>query len=645
MIRSVHYAIGADRLLRTSLRPESRIRLRMSTPPNLSDAMRTALRTVEIARRLGVTQLRPSTWNALPYGDGHDQLVFPAPLLSEMAGEEIVFLRGWSEFQSCVKGFNALGLIAEQTLLWENAHLDASPRTEEALRQEFAAAKRIEPDATLNIPMLDIVLWNCLRDRTIVCSTSSNMGISLHEALRLMQRRRETGSSAYRILDEHEGSLIIWCPDERADFMNPEKSRILRALESEEPKLTSLRTYINRQQRDPGALLDALSMGGYFFPTNPQSASEIQNLLYLSIIGDSDDPVRTTQDMLAKETARRTLMSLGCEIDDEHSIVHVERGVEGGIHGLMVPYLFMLEDCLGLGIEGPFDTWNQASIGAALAAAVLAEMVFRDASVLVPDVRAHFDDIFPRLASRCRDLSSFADRGGNRITGVFDIANIQSLAQLLGVVVERHLAGRSTAFVGLGSSSYSNGNRCFEILQGSIDVGGPFPGRKAFEPATHTLNPVAQALVFLEDRKRIQKLANSVGPAPRKPEPAGAAALAGYLLRQLDADRLSVFEIAKMLRHGGFDRDSFLEFHSGRSGREAGEAFVQSGMDEGSYMGQFASDLLELLAWPIGLLEAEADRQRSYREIPSEDHGYTRVIYLTGDNCTQPSADFELRLN
>jgi hypothetical protein len=39
--------------------------------------------------------------------------------------------------------------------------------------------------------------------------------------------------------------------DERADFMNEEKTRFLRALEKDLPQITSLRTYINRQQRDP----------------------------------------------------------------------------------------------------------------------------------------------------------------------------------------------------------------------------------------------------------------------------------------------------------------------------------------------------------------------------------------------------------
>ena len=158
-----------------------------------------------------------------------------------------------------------------------------------------------------------------------------------------------------------------------------------------------------------------------------------------------------------------------------------------------------------------------------------------------------------------------------QIHGVFDLANLQSLGQLLGVVVERHLSGRGTAFVGLGSSSYSNGNRCYEILRDSFTQGGPFRGRDGFHPATHTLNPVAQALVYADDLRRASRHPRFASLASearltwlmqhaRKPEPAGAAAMAGYLLTRLDAGTLSLAEVAATLRLSGFDASRFLEF-------------------------------------------------------------------------------------
>jgi hypothetical protein len=92
-----------------------------------------------------------------------------------------------------------------------------------------------------------------------------------------MQKKPVTlAGKNFTALNDDEGWLIIWCPDEQADFMNAEKTEHLRSLETEQPPLTVLHTYINRKQRDPGALKDALDSGGYFFPTNPQSSDELQ---------------------------------------------------------------------------------------------------------------------------------------------------------------------------------------------------------------------------------------------------------------------------------------------------------------------------------------------------------------------------------
>ena len=95
---------------------------------------------------------------------------------------------------------------------------------------------------------------------------------------------------------------------------------------------------------------------------------------------------------------------------------------------------------------------------------------------------------------------------------MFDLANIQSLAQLLGVTVLRHTSGRGTAFVGLGSSSYSNGNLCFDILKESADKKLGFKGKDHFHPATHTMNFISQGILygegmscFKKDKKKLSR--------------------------------------------------------------------------------------------------------------------------------------------
>jgi hypothetical protein len=248
-----------------------------------------------------------------------------------------------------------------------------------------------------------------------------------------------------------------------------------------------------------------------------------------------------------------------------------------------------------------------------------------------------------------------------RIHGVFDLANIQSLAQLLGVVVERHLSGRGTAFVGLGSSSYSNGNRCYEILKQSMESNGAFRGKETFHPATHTVNPFAQALIFAEDIFRAYRHAKAQGrPASgnirwvmdhiRKPEPAGAAAYAGYLLSRLDSGTLSIVEIAYTLKLVGFSKLHFLEFCNLPKDETGLNKFLQESTEEGQYMGDLARNILLMLDWPLSDLERRAEVERNYSQLkyklyPLDDVKVELLnpqinIYLTGDNTFQPSEEF-----
>ena len=601
-----------------------------------------------MAQRLGIRTPSADVVDAVPYSPDSDTLVFAAPILSDLLNRDVFFLRGWKQFQSCIKGFNALGLMAEHVVDWLQKFRTSSELERKTLRNAFLEGHNLKVSTVHfegSINDTDLAIWHCFSRKTIVCSTSSNMGVSLHEILRLMQNRPQTCQlGTYTILQRSEGNLVIWCPDERADFMNPEKARLLRSLENELPKLTQLRTYINRQQRDPGALADALAVGGYFFPTNPQSAGELQNLLFGALVADGEDVSEAVSRGLSNSKTLDTLLSLGCKIDFDLSTIAVQRGVEGGIHGLMLPYWLMLEEICSLRSASGLQTWNQASIGAALAAAIMAEKIVLEPSSLASDTRASFEGAFPNISRETLGKPRQVSR--REIVGIFDIANMQSLAQLLGVTTDRHTAGRSTAFVGLGSSSYSNGNRCFEILDDSAQSDGPFAGRQGFHPATHTLNPVAQALILGEDLARVAQTKDSKRPNnahifaehSKKTEPAGAAALAGILLKLLDDGDLTVFEIALCLRRMGFDSDKFLSLHLSSLNDDSEETFFQSASEEGPYMGQLAKDLLTLLDWPTEVLKRHAAKQVGSRRTKSQSQS-ALVVYLTGDNCDQPGGE------
>lgn len=636
--------------------------------PNCSDPLRHALATMRLAVELGALPPRGPVEGVLPYSSDSDNLVFDAPLSGLVCGRRMRLLRGWKQYGSCVKGFNGLGLLAEHAAR-EEARLSALPLS--AVREEkrrflasrtrdgrpvFSAAEAGALTAAEldGVTLAHLALWTAYGRRTIVCSTSSNMGISLHEALRYMQQKpRLAAGRAFTVLNEDEGELIIWCPDEQADFMNPEKTEKLRGLEAEKPRLTALHTYINRKQRDPGALKDALNSGGYFFPTNPQSREEMQNLLSISLLDVARERNVPFEDLLVDPNVRRTLDSLGCEIDGDRVIVR--SGVVGGLYGLAVPYFIMLEETLLRGDARAVSTWNQASIGAALAAIVLCDMRLRE-GLPSGETGRELAALFPKLAgflgtSRLeRDILT-------RIHGAFDVANLQSLAQLFGVVVTKHMSGRGTAFVGLGSSSYANGNSCFDVLKASADSAGAFTGRDSLHPVTHSLNPISQALVFAEDMTRVRLTPSFAGLSAdakvrvvlahsRKPEPAGAAAMTGYLLTRLDGGTLSVVELAYALRLAGFTKDSFLEFCGFGRDEQSANRYVQEATEEGAAMESLVKSFLDLMAWDFASLEPRAELERAhsrleYRWRPLDDDRFEARnpavhIYLTGDNCAQP---------
>jgi hypothetical protein len=660
--------------LSTRFLAESNVKVRAGAEYSSSDAMRVCFESLKLAERLGVFSGNRIP-GGLPYDPANDSLVFSAPLTSALANKRMLFLRGLYGFDSCIKGFNTLGLMAQHTLRELNKirelpanRLDDLKVTflrsrENSMGEKIFSAQDLSGARDLSeISLSDLAIWSAFAGSPIYCSTSSNMGITTHRALRLMQQcRLSFRGKELPLLNGSEGRLVIWAPDRRADFMNEEKAKLLESIQEEQPPLTSIHCYINRQDRDPGALQQALMNGGYFFPTNPQSAEEMQNLLFVALKGIETSTGVSRDKMLANPNIQKCLESI--EVEIEGSTVIVDRGVESGLFGLMAPYVIQLEEYLEQNLGVALSTWNQASIGAALAAAVLADEILRDPAVLDGDVKRQLKNMFPAI-----DAFLATHRLGTDIEtyvhGVFDTANHQSLAQLLGVVVEDHISGRGTAYVGLGSSSYSNGNRCFEILKHSIEIGAAFRDKSVFHPATHAVNPFAQALVFGEDMYRYLDAADPLQLSPQivrgitvhaqKPEPAGAAALAGYLLTRLDNGTLSVIEIAYVLKLTGFTTELFLEFAGYGLGSKGLRSAVQQAWEEGPNMGNFTEKMLALLDWPLPelqeLMRAEkAQSGEKYSAAPLDPLRFEALngptsIYLTGDNCLQPSTELVEKL-
>ena len=147
-----------------------------------------------------------------------------------------------------------------------------------------------------------------------------------------------------------------------------------------------------------------------------------------------------------------------------------------------------------------------------------------------------------------------------------------------------------------------------------------FKGKETFHPATHTMNFIAQGIIYGEGillSKRNKKHQNS---SFKKPEPAGAAALAGFLLLYLDNKFLSIYQIALLLKKIGFDEASFLEFCNFQNNQEGRSSFIQLAFEEGPHMGNFASNLLDLITLPMNeLIKSEKEETKISKMIQKKD--------------------------
>src|SRR5687768_7233326 len=75
-----------------------------------TEIMSAAVLTMKLAKMIGIQAPVARNEEFLPYSDSNDNLVFSCPLNSALFGRNIHFLRGWKQFESCIKGSNALGL-------------------------------------------------------------------------------------------------------------------------------------------------------------------------------------------------------------------------------------------------------------------------------------------------------------------------------------------------------------------------------------------------------------------------------------------------------------------------------------------------------------------------------------------------------
>ncbi|OAB60416.1 hypothetical protein AY599_02320 [Leptolyngbya valderiana BDU 20041] len=594
--------------------------------------LKNALFSLDIARALGFGVENSATGNARK----SQQLFVDAPLLSELFDRRVAILGGWSDFQNSVKAFQVLGLLADtvrphwQTLKTlkiqkDRGDLNAARQLEE--RQKYFLKtrqtrdrlpvfqpKEITSDRLQSVDLLYVALWEALRDRTLVCTTSSNFGLALHEILhRLQTLSVSNGDREFSILNFDDVKLTIWCPKRGSAIMRDEKDDILRHKVASSPLNCELRRYETRRERDVNAIGQVLEESGIFFPTTPQSAGNLTTIV---------EKIFREKPKLRDDVSESTLQQF-------------KSPIQGGIFGAIVPYLYLLDafiqrDRLPSSLDNTsplLSLYNPTSIGATLAAFIEGDRLLRRRGVLSA-LNERERSVFAREFPHLKAYLEASENGLPFYISVCAVPDHHTRPGIAGAfnVTSRHVPGDGKKFMGLGSNGFPNNSVLKDIVSKSVDSGGAFGGKSHIYPTTHTMGYVAAALVFAND---LQNHCNA-----RLPELAGAFAVAGILQQAIEQNQLSPEEVAWSLKKTGIGLAEFLALNP--EDYRTAEEFLKRANSEGQIMGEFAKAFVQSLSFERSVLRDRVRRVRSHRKVISCSRWPLVVAHRTGDYCLQP---------
>jgi hypothetical protein len=132
-----------------------------------------------------------------------------------------------------------------------------------------------------------------------------------------------------------------------------------------------------------------------------------------------------------------------------------------------------------------------------------------------------------------------------------------------------------------------------------------------------------------------------------KPEPAGAASLAGFLLHQLDNSFLSTIELGLLLRKLGYTNALLMELAYNEDSEVMRNRWLTIADDEGDFMGNLIKDIFYFLELPTDVLIAmsRTEKKTSIRNLKRKKiNSKANIFYLTGNNTSQPSKNFRQKL-
>ena len=119
---------------------------------NLNKATAIALLTKKISDLIGLNFSSIEGNNSkLFYEKNVVNLIYKNNILSESLNSEVYFLRGWKEFSSCIKGYNAIGLIAEQIYYYELKIIEEKISINRIIEQYINSKKSFSDDEVKKI--------------------------------------------------------------------------------------------------------------------------------------------------------------------------------------------------------------------------------------------------------------------------------------------------------------------------------------------------------------------------------------------------------------------------------------------------------------------------------------------------------------
>jgi len=483
-----------------------------------------------------------------------------SPQLTQLFGRELYISKGYDDFRDSIKGYAVLGFIWD---IIKDRHDELNTMSTLELNQakniffktRGIDTKNLQQTDYDKLDILDLCLWEGLKDRPFVAPTSGSFGIGFLNILRILRNRQiQVSGQKVALLDEKskEGNVRPWVPNIGLDIMSPDKTHDMDKLALSLG--CDVKYWKDRNTRDIVALVDALRTGGFFCPTNPKSQSEVQELV------NNLKSIPNITQLLKTAKAQDALKYIGVKGIQ----FTATKPLTAGITSLSITRLKQLEYVLQVNPSiKKITTYNQPSVGATFAGMLNVDEVLQNAiknpDILDYNTKAMLKEYFPNIFQKVfieRQLPNL------RIKATFDVAN-RGLADQYGALYENYPHNNNAAN-GLGT--ITTGQGCVDAIDEHLASTKPsFNGGSDMYIVPHNFMNIAQALTFV---------ANNYSKIP---ELAGAASLGGLIHNKFLKDKIQAKDYAQLLADNGITKEILFkivdkEYFDNESNKHGGKA-------------------------------------------------------------------------